>query len=95
MATGDFNGDKFPDIIVAGNDYSYDISTGYYDANKGFILLSRGDKQEFNVMTPDFSGLLFQGMAGSILTFEGDTTYVVAGFNREKTSVFKLNKTGN
>ncbi len=26
------------DVLLAGNDHTYDISTGYYDANKGIIL---------------------------------------------------------
>ena len=37
----DFNQDGLPDILLAGNDHSYDIRTGYYDANKGLLLMSR------------------------------------------------------
>ena len=35
MIVQDFNGDTWPDVLIAGNDYTYDLSTGYYDANKG------------------------------------------------------------
>jgi hypothetical protein len=27
-------------VLLAGNDHTYDISTGYYDANKGLRLAS-------------------------------------------------------
>jgi enediyne biosynthesis protein E4 len=93
MIVRDFNGDNYPDILCAGNDYTYDVSTGYYDANKGVILLSKGKNQSFDVMTPSESGLVLQGMVESLLYFKGDTSLVVAGINRGKTSVFyQMNK---
>jgi len=46
MIVNDFNGDGYPDVLVGGNDYSYDVSTGYYDANKGLILMNKGAKRE-------------------------------------------------
>ena len=84
-----FNNDTYPDIIVGGNDYSYDVSTGFYDANKGYVLLSKGPEQDFKILTPSESGLLLQGQVGSLLYFEGDTSLVVAGFNRDKTLIFE------
>jgi hypothetical protein len=93
MIVSDFNDDNYPDVLCAGNDYTYDVSTGYYDANKGVILLSNGKKQSFDVMPPSKSGLLIQGMVESLMYFEGDTSLVVAGINRAKTVVFKkINK---
>jgi len=89
MIVKDINGDNHPDVIVAGNDYNYDVSTGYYDANKGFIMLSNGKQQTFDIIPPSKSGFMLQGMAGSLLLFEGDTTLVVAGINRGRTVVFK------
>ena len=88
MIIRDFNGDNYPDVICAGNDHTYDASTGYYDANKGLVLLSRGEKQSFDVLPPSKSGLPLQGMVQSLLYFEGDTSLVVAGINRSKTAVF-------
>ena len=43
MIIKDFNGDRYPDVLIGGNDYSYDVSTGYYDALKGVVLMSRGE----------------------------------------------------
>ena len=94
MVVTDVNRDSFPDVIIGGNDYSYDVSTGYYDACKGFVLISQGKKQSFEILTPSESGILLKGMAGSLLCIEGDTTLVIAGFNRAKTSVFKMKNPG-
>ncbi|MDO9341843.1 MAG: VCBS repeat-containing protein, partial [Bacteroidales bacterium] len=94
MIVEDFNGDNFPDMLVSGNDYTYDIATGYYDANKGILLLNNGNKQEkgkpsFEVLAPSQSGLLLQGMVESLLYFKGDTSLIVAGINRAKVAVFE------
>ena len=35
MIVHDLNNDKYPDVIIAGNDYTWDVSTGYFDALKG------------------------------------------------------------
>jgi hypothetical protein len=92
MIVKDFNGDKIPDVLVSGNDHTYDVATGYYDANKGYVLLSNGKNQSFTMLTPSKSGILLQGMVESLQYLEGDTSLVVAGINRAKVSVYKLNK---
>ena len=52
--------------------------------------------QSFTVLTPSESGIVLQGMVESLLYFKGDTSLVVAGINRGKTSVFKqINKKNN
>jgi hypothetical protein len=94
MIVQDFNGDGYNDVLISGNDYTYDVSTGYYDAIKGIVLLNRGKKAEkgepvFDVLTPDQTGILLQGMIGSLLYLKGDTSLVVAGFNRAKADVFE------
>lgn len=94
MIVQDFNGDSRPDVLVGGNDYSYDLETGYYDANKGIVLMNKGKNMEkgkpcFEVLTSSQSGILFQGMVESLLYFKGDTSLVVAGFNRAKATVFE------
>ena len=92
MIVEDFNKDGLPDVIVAGNDYTYDVATGYYDANKGIVLLNKGKNQPFDILTPSHSGMLLQGMVESLLWFNGDKPLVVAGINRAKTKVFELRK---
>jgi hypothetical protein len=92
MVATDLNGDKFPDLIIGGNDYSFDVATGYFDANKGIVLINNGDKGSFTILPPSKSGLLLKGMVQSLLFIKGDTPLVVAGINRSKAEVFKLNK---
>ncbi len=95
MLVHDFNGDNFPDVMISGNDYTYDVSTGYYDANKGMVLLSKGNTSSFEILTPSESGLLLQGQVESLLYFEGDTSLIVAGINRDKIVVFEHKQNRN
>ena len=88
MIVRDFNNDTYPDVLLAGNDHTYDISTGYYDANKGIILLSKDDRPLSDLKTPSQSGLMLQGMVESLLFFDGDTPLIIAGFNRDKIEAF-------
>ncbi len=92
MITADFNGDGFTDVLLGGNDYSYDVSTGFYDAEKGTLLLSKGRSRSFDVLKPSQSGILLQGMLQSLQFFSSDTSLVVAGFNRAPAKVFRLNR---
>ncbi len=90
----DINGDGYPDVLIGGNDYTYDAATGYYDANKGLVLLNKCMNQQkgkpsFDVLTPSQSGLLLQGMVESLLYLRGDTSLVIAGINRAQVSVFE------
>jgi hypothetical protein len=95
MIVRDLNNDKYPDVLIGGNDHTYDVSTGYYDASKGFVLLSKGTNQAFDVLTPAQSGLLLHGMVESLLAFDSDSSLiVVAGFNRAKAGVFEMKRKG-
>ncbi len=92
MIVYDLNNDKYPDVIIAGNDYTWDVSTGYFDSLKGIILLNEGNNRPFSVIPPSGSGLFLQGMIGSLLFYEGDTSFLIGGINRGKAVVFKLKK---
>lgn len=97
MIIEDINDDGYIDVITGGNDYSYEVPTGYFDSNKGLILLNNGttvksDKGQFRVLQPSQSGLLLQGMVESLVYLKGDTSLIVAGFNRASPSVYILNK---
>ncbi len=75
-------------MILAGNDHTYDISTGYYDANKGIVLLSKDKRPFVDLLTPSQSGMMLHGMVESLLYLDGETPLIIAGFNRGKASVF-------
>jgi hypothetical protein len=97
MIVQDFNGDDYPDVIIGGNDYTYDVATGYYDANRGIVLMNKGKRLEkgkpsFEVLTPSQSGILLQGMVESLLYFNGDPSLVVAGLNRSQAVAFEQNR---
>ncbi|MDX2444313.1 MAG: FG-GAP-like repeat-containing protein, partial [Bacteroidales bacterium] len=92
MLVRDFNKDNLPDVILAGNDYSFDISTGYFDANKGLILMSKDGKPLSDLKTSSQSGLMLQGMLESLLYLDDKKPLIVAGFNRDKVETFTLNK---
>lgn len=94
MIVEDFNGDNYPDVLLGGNDYTFEVGTGNLDANKGIVLLNKGKQQEkdkpvFDVLGPSESGILLQGMLESLLYFKGDTSFVISGFNRSQTTVFE------
>ena len=42
MVTDDYNNDGHPDILITGNSYSTEVSTGNYDALTGLVLIGDG-----------------------------------------------------
>ncbi len=88
----DFNADGQPDVLLAGNDHSFDVSTGYYDANKGILLLGKGNRS-FEVLPASQSGLAFKGQIEALLYFEGEPSMLVVGANRDSVRVFKHKNT--
>lgn len=90
MVVHDFNNDTFPDVILAGNDHTYDVSTGYYDANKGLILMSKDGQPLCDLKSPAQSGLILHGMIESLLYFDGENPLLIAGFNRDKVVTFLI-----
>ncbi|MFI5131145.1 MAG: VCBS repeat-containing protein [Chitinophagales bacterium] len=42
MVTDDYNNDGHPDILITGNSYSTEVSTGNYDALTGLVLFGDG-----------------------------------------------------
>jgi hypothetical protein len=86
----DFDKDGHMDILIAGNDFSFDVSTGYFNANKGLLLKGRGGR-EFDLRGPAQSGFYLNGQVNSLLYIDGDSPRVVAGINRDSIVVF-INK---
>ncbi len=86
----DFNGDQKPDVLLAGNDHSFDVSTGFFDANRGIILLNKGNRA-FEALPPSKTGLVLRGQVEGLQYFEGNMPMLVVGVNRGKVSVYKQN----
>jgi hypothetical protein len=81
-------------VLATGNDYSWDLATGYFDSDKGLVLINRIGKKEygtgktFEILKPETSGFLVTGMPGSLVWLKGDTDIIIAGINRGKAIVF-------
>jgi hypothetical protein len=88
----DFNGDGFPDILLAGNDHTFDISTGYYDALKGLVLISENGKPLSRLINPSESGMVLNGMVESLLYLDGESPLIVAGINRDSVLTYSVNR---
>ena len=88
----DFNGDNYPDLLLAGNDHTFDISTGYYDANKALLLQSEEGTPLKKLITPAESGIILHGMVESLLFLEGEQELIVAGMNRDSIIVHTQNR---
>jgi len=87
----DFNGDNLPDLLLAGNSHAYDVSTGYYDANRGTVMMGLGNRA-FEVLPASKSGLAIRGQVGSLAYFAGSVPWLAVGVNRDKVYVFKTGK---
>lgn len=93
----DITNDGLPDLIMAGNDHTWDLASGYFDASKGIVLVNmtgrKGESdQSFELMDPGRSGFVLNGMVTSLLWLEGDTSLIVAGINRSAPAVFEYIK---
>lgn len=88
----DFNGDQYPDLLLAGNDHTFDIGTGYYDAIKGLLLLSENGQPLKKLLTPSESGIILHGMVESLLYLEGEQDLIVAGMNRDSILTYKVKR---
>ena len=88
----DFNSDGYPDILLAGNDHTFDISTGYYDALKGLVYMSSEGKPLNRLIAPPESGIILNGMVESLLYLDGDLPLIVAGINRDSVVTYSVNR---
>jgi len=88
ILVADFNGDNVVDVLLAGNDKSYDVSTGYYLANKGLVMLGQGNRK-FKILPPSESGVVLNGMVTSLLYIKGAIPVLIAGVNRDGVVVLR------
>lgn len=61
IMTSDLNRDGKPDLLLAGNKYEVEIETTRADAGIGTLLLSTGEKGQFEIPAATSSGLLLSG----------------------------------
>jgi hypothetical protein len=87
----DFTGDGVADILICGNDHSFDVSTGNYDAGRGMVLTVDRERN-LKVLAPAETGLTVMGQVRSLKMLEGPENMVLIGINRKPAKVYKLNR---
>ncbi|MFT4565499.1 MAG: hypothetical protein ACI9FN_000452 [Saprospiraceae bacterium] len=76
----DYNGDEYPDLMLAGNLYQAEVETPRSDAGLGLVL--EGSSKGFKVISPRVSGLLFRDDIKAITPIRvADNTAYLLGAN--------------
>ena len=90
MVAEDVNADGFMDLLICGNDFGTELSTGRYDALNGLILLGNG-KGEFKNVPFEKSGLYIPGNAKALVKLKGpgNAYLLAASQNRSFLKIFK------
>lgn len=86
----DVNNDGNLDVILNGNDYGMEISTGRYDAHNGLVLVGDGTGA-FEVLDFEESGFFVPGDGKSLVTLRGadGAPLIAASQNRGSLKLFR------
>lgn len=89
----DFNGDGFPDLLLAGNKYGIEVETGRCDAGVGVLLTGNG-RGQFSWMPNTRSGFWAAGEARDLVSLRapGGNMQIVVSNNNAAAQVFSVNK---
>jgi hypothetical protein len=93
MTPDDFDGDGKLDVLISGNDFGTEVSTGRYDALNGILLRGNG-KGEFKALTMMESGIYIPGNGKSLVKLRGGSEgyLVAAGQNQGPVKIFRLKR---
>ncbi|QEC68471.1 RNA-binding protein [Panacibacter ginsenosidivorans] len=93
MAVEDFDGDGNLDVVINGNDYGTDVSTGRYDALNGLFMKGDG-KGNFVPQTILQSGIYIPGNGKALVKLRSKTgsCLLAASQNRGPLKIFKLKR---
>ncbi len=93
MLTGDYDSDGNTDILMVGNSYATETSTGRYDAMTGLLLAGDG-KGNFRAVGSAFTGFKADGDAKGLakIFFAGGIEIVLVGNNSGKMEAYQLRK---
>jgi hypothetical protein len=89
----DYNGDEFPDFIVAGNLYASEVETTRNDASIGLVLEGIGE-EGFRAVPASESGLMVTGEVKGIheILTNNNERFILFAINNEKVDVWKFNE---
>ena len=90
MLVDDFNGDGNLDVLINGNDYGTEVSTGRYDAMNGLLLQGDG-KGNFLPLSILKSGIYIPGNGKGLVKLKGggNKYLVAASQNSDSVQVFE------
>ncbi len=93
IVVADFNHDNFEDILLTGNSYQTNVSTGRYDASKGLVLKGDG-RGNFKPLTLKQSGFIndFDATGLSLLRDKDNDLKILVANNNNLLKVFSLNQ---
>src|SRR5581483_11471311 len=93
MTVDDFDGDGNLDVIINGNDYGTELTTGRYDALNGLMLKGDG-KGNFRPLTIMQSGIYIPGNGKALVKVLGakGSYLLAASQNRGSMKIFELNR---
>lgn len=96
MAVDDFDGDGNLDVIINGNDYGTELTTGRYDALNGLMLKGDG-KGNFKPLTILQSGIYIPGNGKALVKVKGakGDYLLAASQNRDAMKIFELKRNAN
>jgi hypothetical protein len=96
MVAEDFDGDGNLDVVMNGNDYGTEVSTGRYDALNGLFLKGDG-KGNFTPETILQSGIFIPGNGKALVKLKsaGNKCLLAAGQNRGPLKIFELKENIN
>ena len=88
----DIDGDGYIDLLLAGNEYGTEFTTGRYDASYGIYLKGNG-KGKFTAISPVVSGFIIDGDVRTMkLINHKNNKEVLVGLNNEKLKCFQFHR---
>ncbi len=95
MKVLDFDNDGFTDVMIVGNDFSFEVERGKYSAQKGLILKGDGNGGFIEILSRE-SGFNAFGDCRFLETLEvpGTRGVFVVGRNNSKALLFEYFKSG-
>ena len=95
MVATDFDDDGNLDVILVGNSYATEVSTGRYDASIGTCLRGLGNGKFTNVPAKESGFLVNQDAKGLVrLVLQDGSEQIIAGINNGKTVSHRIKTKG-
>ncbi len=93
MVADDFDGDGNLDVLINGNDFGTDVTTGRYDALNGLLLKGDG-KGNFKPLSILQSGIYIPGDGKALVKLTGaqGKYFIAASQNKDSLKLFELRK---